>query len=67
MEKSRRVMVRRGKMVLLLNLSWVGKSRNTVSDQSFSGEEGGLHRNEKHRKEERLKGERNRLKGKNNA
>lgn len=43
-------------MALLLNLSWVGKSRSIVSDQSFNGEEGGLHRNEKHRKEERLKG-----------
>lgn len=53
-------MVRRGKR-------WYYCSRNTVSDQSFSGEEAGLHRNEKHRKEERLKGERNRLKGKNNA
>lgn len=49
-------------MALLLNLSWVGKSLSIVSDQSFSGEEGGLHRNER-RKEERLKGERNKVRG----
>lgn len=48
-------------MALLLNLPWVGKSLSITADQSFKktnfGEERRLHRNEEHRKKERLKAE----------
>lgn len=60
---------KRKKMALLLNLLWVGKSLSITADQSFKktnfGEERTLHRNEEHRKKERLKGEKKILEGKN--
>lgn len=56
---------KRKKMALLLNLPWVG----ITADQSFKetnfGEERRLHRDEEHRRKERLKGGKKILEGKN--